>query len=366
MLITPEVQIDIDGKEVPVETGGTPVSPAGDGSGTCAAGTSIAMAGALTGPNAALGLNILYGAQLAIEEHNAANPGCQVEIKQFDTEGDPQKATQVAPQIVGDASIIGLLGPAFSGETKATGAIFNQANMLSLTASATNPDLTKNGWTNFFRGLANDAVQGPAVAKYMVDTLGYAKVCVVQDNSDYGVGLAEQINTGLGDAADASCAANVKAGDKDFSATVQLVKGAEPDAVFYAGYYAEGAPFVQQLRDGGVTAAFVSADGTNDPQFVDQAGASAADAILSCPCGPAPDEFATAYEASSGAAPGVYSTEGYDLTTVILTGIDSGVTDRAALVDYVKNYDGLGLARNYKWDATGELAASLIWIYKVQ
>ena len=85
------------------------------------------MAGALTGPNAALGLNILYGAKVAIDEHNKANPGCQVTIKQFDTEGDPQKATQVAPQIVGDASIIGLLGPAFSGETEATGPIFYQA-----------------------------------------------------------------------------------------------------------------------------------------------------------------------------------------------------------------------------------------------
>ena len=50
----------------------------------------------------------------------------------------------------------------------------------------------------------------------------------------------------------------------------------------------------------------------------------------------------------------------------MLTGIDSGITERAALVDYVKNYDGQGLARNYKWDATGELEASLIWIYKVQ
>ena len=87
---------------------------------------------------------------------------------------------------------------------------------------------------------------------------------------------------------------------------------------------------------------FVSADGTNDPQFVAQAGAASKDAILSCPCGPAPDDFAAAYEPSStGAAPGVYSVEGYDLTTIMLTGIDSGITDRAALIDFVKNYDGL-------------------------
>lgn len=363
--IKPEVQIDIDGKEVPASTGGSPASPAQPGGATCDPNTSIAMAGALTGPNAALGLNILYGAKVALEEHNKANPNCQVQIKQFDTEGDPQKATQVAPNIVSDASVVGLLGPAFSGETKATGPIFNQGGLLSLTASATNPDLTKNGWNNFFRGLANDAVQGPAVAKYMVNTLGYKKVCVVQDNSDYGAGLAQEITTGLGSVADTSCAAQVKSGDKDFTATVQLVNGAAPDAVFYAGYYAEAAPFVQQLRDAGVKATFVSADGTNDPQFVSQAGAAAQDAILSCPCGPAPAEFAKSYEALNGQAPGVYSTEGYDLTTIMLKGIDSGKTSRSDLIDFVKNYDGQGLARQYKWDDKGELASSLIWIYKV-
>jgi len=366
LAIKAEVQIDVDGNEVPVAATGTPVSAKGNGSATCAATTTIAMAGALTGANAALGINILDGAKVAIDQHNKANPNCQVVLKEFDTEGDPQKATQVAPQIVGDANIIGLLGPAFSGETEATGPIFFQANLLSLTASATRVSLTTNGWTNFFRGLANDGVQGPAVANYMTKTLGFKKVCVIDDSSSYGTGLAQEVTPVLGAAADSSCAGHVKQGDKDFSATVQLVKGAAPDAIFYAGYYSEAAPFVQQLRDGGVTATFVSADGTNDPQFVDQAGAASKDAILSCPCGPAPDAYATEYEDLNGAAPGVYSVEGYDLTTIMLTGIDSGITDRAALVDFVKNYDGLGLARQYKWNSTGELESSLIWIYKVQ
>ncbi len=366
LAIKAQVQIDVDGNEVPVAAAGTPVSAKGNGSATCPATTTIAMAGALTGADSALGINILDGAKVAIDQHNKANANCQVVLKEFDTEGDAQKATQVAPQIVGDPNIIGLLGPAFSGETKATGTIFFQAGLLSLTASATNVALTTNGWTNFFRGLANDGVQGPAVANYLTKTLGFKKVCVVQDNTDYGVGLAEVVTTTLGSAADSNCAAKVKKGDKDFSATVQLVKGQSPDAVFYAGYYSEGAPLVQQLRDGGVTAAFVSADGTNDPQFVDQAGSSSKDAVLSCPCGPAPDAYATEYQDLNGAAPGVYSTEGYDLTTIMLTGIDSGITDRAGLINYVKNYDGLGLARQYKWDATGELSSSLIWIYKVQ
>ena len=77
LAIKAQLQIDKEGTEVAVAAAGTPVSPAGDGKATCA-GTTIAMAGALTGPNAALGLNILYGANVAIDEHNKANPGCQV------------------------------------------------------------------------------------------------------------------------------------------------------------------------------------------------------------------------------------------------------------------------------------------------
>ena len=137
-----------------------------------------------------MGINIKNGVQLAIDQHNAANPGCQVQLKTFDTEGDPQKATQIAPQIVDDAFTIGLIGPAFSGETKATGQVFDQAGLVAATASATNVTLSENGWKTFFRGLANDGVQGPSVANYLKNNLGNKKVCVVDDSTDYGLGLA--------------------------------------------------------------------------------------------------------------------------------------------------------------------------------
>ncbi len=367
LAITPLKQITPEGTDVPAASATTPVLPAGDGTAKCEAGQNIAMAGALTGPNAALGINILNGAQLAVDQFNEANADCQISIKQFDTEGDPQKATQVAPQIVGDASVIGLLGPAFSGETKATGPIFNQAGLVSVTASATNPGLTTNGWTNFFRGLGNDNSQGGATANYLKGEQGYTKVCVVQDNTDYGVGLAEVVTETLGEAADGNCAVKVKSGDKDFSAGIQLIKGETPDAVYYAGYYAEAAPFVQQLRDAGVTAPFVAGDGVNDPQFVDQAGEASKDAILTCPCGPAPEDFAAQYQEAFNIAPGVYSVDAYDLATIMLTGIASGdVTDRASMIEYFKTYEGEGLAKSYKWDSSGELAVANPWLYQVQ
>lgn len=364
--IVEQVQVDESGAEVKAAEGATPADPAGDGKATCSP-LSIAMAGALTGPDAALGINIKNGVQLAVDKHNKANPGCQVQLKTFDTEGDPQKATGIAPQIVDDPYTIGLVGPAFSGETKATGTVFDQAGLASLTASATNPDLSKNGWKTFFRGLANDAVQGPSVANYLKDTLGYKKICVVDDSTDYGKGLAEPIRATLGPVADSSCNIQVKKGDKDFSAAVTQIKGASPDAVFFSGYYSEAAPFVQQLKDGGFEGTFVSADGTKDQEFVKQAGESSKDAILSCPCGPASAEFTEEYKANTGGAePGTYSTEGYDLGTILMKAIDSGANTREAVLNFVRGYNGQGVARNYQWTPEGELTSSLVWIYKVQ
>ncbi|MGX1807889.1 branched-chain amino acid ABC transporter substrate-binding protein [Nocardia sp. NPDC055321] len=320
LTIDPVVQIDSDGKQVAATDQAAAAKAAGDGQATCAE-QSIAMAGPLTGPNANLGLNIVRGVRLALDEFNKANPNCKVNLKEFDTEGNPQKATQVIPTIVNDKSVVALIGPTFSGETKATGQILSEAGLLALTPSATNPDLTKNGWKTFFRGLGNDAVQGPAVAKYLAGSGKYKKICVVKDNTEYGTGLAQNLTDTLGAIADPSCAAEIKEGDKDFSAVVSKLNAAKPDGIYYAGYYAEAAPLVQQLRSGGVTAEFISADGTKDVEFTKQAGDASKGSLLSCPCGPAPDSFAAAYKASSGFEAGTYSTEGYDLTTIVLKGI---------------------------------------------
>lgn len=365
LAIVEQVQIDGNGAAIPAQAGAAPVDPAGDGTATCEP-VAIAMAGALNGPDAALGINIKNGVQLAIDKHNAANPGCQIELKPFDTEGDPQKATAIAPQIVDDASIVGLVGPAFSGETKATGGVFDQAGLVSVTASATNVTLSEQGWKTFFRGLANDGVQGPSVANYMKNTIGDKKVCVVDDSTDYGSGLAKAVRDTLGSLADQACNISVKKGDKDFSAAVTQIKEQSPDSVFFSGYYAEAAPFVQQLRDGGFTGKFVSADGTKDPEFVKQAGNASKDAVLSCPCGPASAAFADEYTKKFNQAPGTYSTEGYDLGTILAKGISSGATTRDALLAFVRSYDGQGVARKYQWNDTGELTTTLIWIYKVQ
>lgn len=338
--------------------------PRGDGKAQCS-GVALAYAGTINGANAALGQNILNGVKLAVNQHNESNKGCQVALKQFDTEGTPDKAPGVVTQVVNEPDILGVVGLPFSGESKAAGGIFNQAGLVTITPSATNPDLAKNGWKTFFRALGTDASQGPAAAKFMTDDLKAGKVCVIQDDSDYGIGLAASTIKTLGDKA--SCQDKVKTKQTDFSAVVGKVIAEKPQAVFYSGYYQEAAPFAQQLYDKGYNGKFVGPDGVKDDQFVKGAGDAAANAYFTCPCVPADafTSFTTAYKQLAGQEPGTYSAEGYDATTVLLKGIDKGVKDRAGLLDFVKNYDGEGLTKHFKWDATGELAQTAVWTYKV-
>jgi branched-chain amino acid transport system substrate-binding protein len=343
-------------------------NPAGDGKAKCS-GVNLAFGGAETGPNAQLGLNILYGAKAALAAHNSANPGCQVQLKTFDTEGDAGKAPGIVTQMVSEQDIIGAVGLAFSSESKATGNIFQQAGMPHITASATDPSLTQNGWTTFFRGLGNDNVQGPAAVQFMTTTLKASKVCVVQDDSAYGIGLAAATIKALGAKDDTTCNDKVATGQKDFSGTVNKVMAAKPGAVFYAGYYPEAAPFDQQLVQKGFTGEFVGPDGVKDPQFLKLAGSAGDNAYFTCPCVPGDlvKSFADAYEKqSNGVAPGTYSLEGYDVTTILLKGIDAGNTTRPKLLDFVKNYNGDGLSKHYQWSSTGELSSTHVYGYAVK
>ncbi|HEY8457996.1 MAG TPA: branched-chain amino acid ABC transporter substrate-binding protein [Actinopolymorphaceae bacterium] len=340
--------------------------PAGDGKAQCAKGTSIAYIGTIAGAAAALGQNILWGVRLAVKEHNEANPGCQVTLKEFDSEGSPDKAPAVVTQAINDPSILGVVGLPFSGESKAVGKAFHDAGLAQITPAATNPNLSKNGWKTFFRGLGNDSDQAPAVASFISDTLKAESVCVVRDDSEYGIGLAELTTEALGDKV--VCEPEIKTGQKEFSAVVGEITSADPDAVFFSGYYPEGAPFAQQLRDAGYEGALVAPDGVRDAEYVKNAGEAAEGTYLSCPCLPSAgfEEFSKAYQELSDREPSTYSPEGYDATTILLKAIDAGNDDRASVLEFVRNYDGQGLTKHFKWDANGELEETPVWMYIVK
>src|SRR4029450_8145954 len=102
----------------------------GDDNQAADCGGKIAIFGAFTGANAGLVIPSLNGAKLAVKQHNAANPDCQVTMQEFDTQGTPEQATPIANQVAQDQSFTSVIGGHFSGESKATMPIYEAAGLV--------------------------------------------------------------------------------------------------------------------------------------------------------------------------------------------------------------------------------------------
>lgn len=350
--------------------GATTTAPKGGGGVECD-DVALGFFGALTGPNANLGINERNGMKLAIDQFNEENADCQVGLEEFDSAGDPNQAPQLAQEAVQNEKVIGLVGPAFSGESRTANPIFDEAGLSVITASATGVDLSTNGWKIFHRAVGNDNSQGPAIAVYVKETLKAEKVAVLDDKSEYGKGIADIVRDELGDAV----VVNDSFDDKttEFSSTINKVKAEDVDAVVFGGYYSQAGPLAKQLKEGGVDAQFIAPDGSLDPAFITGAGEEAAEgAILTAPSAPTTgvegaDEIVAAYEEEFGVEAGLYSLEAYDATNIYLECIKEGNVSREDIETCVDGIEFEGLTKSYKFDDKGELAGEVtIFAYTVK
>jgi branched-chain amino acid transport system substrate-binding protein len=325
--------------------------------------TNLAFLGATTGDAGALGLNMVYGIQTALDEYNKS-ADCKVGLKQFDSQGNPEKAPALATQIVNDDTIVGLIGPGFSGESLATGKTFFEAGLPSISPSATNVTITQQGWTTWHRVIGNDQAQGEADAKYLTDTVGAKKVYVVDDAQDYSKGLAGVVKDSLGSAVVGSD--QIQVGQTDMSAVVQKVTSSGADAFFYGGYYTEAGLLAKQLKQGGFKGAFMSGDGSEDPSFVKVAGQAANGALLSAPAGPAPADFASKVKEVTGNDAGLYTTQSYDAANIFLAALKDGADSPEKINDFIGSYTGDGVSGPIAFDDKGDIKESTIYVYKVE
>jgi branched-chain amino acid transport system substrate-binding protein len=341
----------------------------GGGSASKDCGLKIAFFGALTGDAANLGINIKNGAKLAVEQYNDKHKDCTVELKEFDSQGDEKQAPGLARQLVQDKKIIGVIGPAFSGESVAADPIFNEAGVTTITPSATRPSLSTNGWKVFHRGVANDDSQGPAAANYIKKVINAQKVFVMDDQSAYGSGLADVVKKQLGSLVVDSdkVTRNVT---KDFSGSITKIQASGATVVFYGGYYQEAGLLVKQMRAKGVTATLVAGDGVADNAFAETAGKEAAEgSVVTCPCAPptaAKGSFVTDYKAKWNQDAGTYSDVAYDIANIFLQGIEKGNTTNEKMLTYVNGVQYQGIANTFKFTDKGELDPSLfiVWAFK--
>jgi branched-chain amino acid transport system substrate-binding protein len=329
-------------------------------SAACSGKLKIAYQGPLTGPEAALGINELNGVKFALKKFLDANKSANVDpvVYEVDDQGDPAVAAPIAPKVAAEECVVALVGPAYSGASKVSLPVYLSAGLPIITPSATNPTLPDFGKTIFHRAVLTDDYQGPAAARLITSKVKNAAVFLVNDASDYAVGLQKTVDITL---AGRVVGKDVTpTGTTDFSATIAKIKKSKANAVFYSGYFSQAAVFVKQLRDSGSKIVFASGDGTLDNQFVKLARKAAEGALLTAPA--IPFETASpklaAEMVKAGWTPGVYTTESFDAANFFLEAIKAGNTDRASINKYVSTKSSKGLSKVLKFDADGEVSGA--------
>ncbi|WP_431783674.1 branched-chain amino acid ABC transporter substrate-binding protein [Streptomyces chumphonensis] len=334
----------------------------------------IAFQGPLSGDNVQLGTNMENGIKLAIDQANASGDyDFEIEYFPTDDQGQPDKATAAAQKAI-DEGVIAVIGPAFSGPADTAAEVYAEAGIPAVSSSATRPDLTTKGYESFLRAVPNDSAQGAGMAKYFDQATDAEKVVVVDDKTDYGVGLADVAEKELTAAGIEVVRQSVPQKTPDYSAAARSVVGQKADGLIYAGYYEDAGPFATKLAEAGFEGTTMSGDGTNDMGFVKLAGDAANGWKLTCPCtDPTQEEatkaFADDYQAEFNQAPGTYSAESYDVAQMIIAQIaetGGAESDSEKLLESLRGVEYKGLTKTFSFDDKGEFKNQTIYMYEVE
>ena len=334
----------------------------------------------MSGSQAHYGKDNENGARMAIEElntHNIVIGGKKIkfELVAEDDAADPKQGTAVAQKLC-DSKVAGVVGHLNSGTTIPASKVYNDCGIPMVTGAATNPALSKPGYKNVYRIIANDNALGAGLAFYAADALKLKKVAVIDDRTAYGQGVAEVFKkTAL--AKGMTVVDEQYTTDKatDFMAILTAVKSKAPDAVFFGGMDAQGGPMLRQMEQLGMSnVKFFGGDGICTAEIAKLAAGAKTVGNVVCAEGgsslakmPGGTAWKKRYDAKYPGQFQIYSPYTYDATFLLVDAMK-----RANSTD-PKVYNAELIKSNYKgvtttiaFEPNGELKnpAITLYIYK--
>jgi branched-chain amino acid transport system substrate-binding protein len=269
----------------------------GLGTGLAHAQIKIGVAGPLTGTNAAFGTQLKTGADLAVSDINKAGGimGQKVTEIAVDDACDPKQAVTAANTLVTDGVSM-VDGHFCSSSSIPASAVYTDAGIVEITPASTNPTYTDQGTAFTFRTCGRDDQQGKVAALYIHKHFPDAKIAVLDDNSTYGKGIADQVRANLAKLGMAvTYNASYTAGDKDYTSLVSRMKQAGITLVYLGGYYADTGLIVRQGATQGFAPHYFSEDAAATQDFWTTAGPAAEGVLLTFP--PPAEKASTAAKA---------------------------------------------------------------------
>ncbi|MBV9653037.1 MAG: branched-chain amino acid ABC transporter substrate-binding protein [Acetobacteraceae bacterium] len=248
----------------------------------------IAVVGPMTGQYAAFGTQMREGAEQAVADINKAGGvlGQQLVLNIGDDACDPRQAVSVANDMA-SKGVKFVAGHYCSGSSIPASKVYTDEGLLQISPASTNPKYTDEGAWNTFRVCGRDDQQGAIAGKYLADHFKNEKVAILNDNSAYGKGLADQTKKAF-EAAGGKVAmeAAYTPGERDYSALVSRLKQAGVAVIYVGGYHTESGLIIRQAKEQGMKATLVGGDALVTNEFWQIAGDAGNGTMMTFPADP--------------------------------------------------------------------------------
>lgn len=335
--------------------------------------------GPTTGATAIYGTAVKNGAQIAVDEINAAGGinGKQIEYRFEDDQNDAEKAVN-AYNTLKDWGMQMLVGTTTTAPCIAVAGKTASDNVFQITPSASSPDVLSSGNGNVFQVCFTDPNQGVASAQYIAENKLAAKIGIIYDSSDvYSSGIEEKFEAeakkqGLNIVSKAAFTADSKT---DFGTQLQKAKDAGADLLFLPIYYQEASIILKQADTMGYKPKFFGVDGMDGILTVENFDTKLAeDVMLLTPfAADAKDKtvqnFVKTYKEKYEDTPNQFAADSYDAVYALKAAIEESkaTTDMSAsdMCDALKGamtkikMQGLtGGKDGLTWNESGEVTKS--------
>ena len=327
----------------------------------------------LSGAVAVYGVECTNGVNLAVEEINAAGGinGKKIAYIAEDDEGDPAKSVNAYKKLTTQDGIRMIIGSLTSGCTIALTASAQAQGVIQIAPAATAEAVTDAG-NYIFRTCFIDPFQGSIGGKFAAVNLGKKNAAILYDiGNDYSVGLQENfVKEFTKNGGSIVAMESYSTGDKDFNAQLTKIKAANPDVVYLPDYYGTVALIAKQLRNQGIDAPIIGADGWDG--LTDNAGDEVLNGFYSNhyaadSSDPAVQAFVKNFKAKYGKEPNAFAALGYDSMYLLKDAIlKAGTTDAKAVRDALEKTDADYVTGHIKFDEKHNPVKSAVMIELVK
>ncbi len=249
------------------------------------AGIKIGFVFSMTGGAAVYGASQKEGAQLAVDQINAAagKGGLQIVPIFEDDASVPQQGTNVFNKLINGDKVSVIVGPTLSNTAKITDPIAQKAGVPVLAISNTISGITEIG-DYIFRDSLTENVVIPHTVKVAKEKLGLKKVAILYGNDDAMTKATYEVFKKVLKASGVQILSEqvFAKGDRDFSPQLTQIKAQNPDAIICAALAEEASGIASQARQLGIpkTVRIIGGNGLNSPGLIKNAGAAAEGVVV--------------------------------------------------------------------------------------